>query len=33
VLVVVIAPMLHSVLTPAQDASTPDYAGVVIGIT
>jgi MFS family permease len=33
VLVVVIAPMLHSVLTPAQAASTPVYAGLVIGIT
>jgi MFS family permease len=33
VLVVVLAPMLHSVLTPAQAASTPVYAGVVIGIT
>jgi MFS family permease len=33
VLVVVLAPMLHAVLTPAQAASTPVYAGVVIGIT
>lgn len=33
VLVVVIAPMLHSVLSPAQAASTPVYAGLVIGIT
>jgi MFS family permease len=33
VLVVVLAPMLHTVLTPAQAASTPVYAGVVIGIT
>src|ERR1700710_669886 len=33
VLVVVIAPMLHSILSPAQAASTPVYAGLVIGIT
>lgn len=33
VLVVVLAPMLHSVLSPAQAASTPIYAGLVIGIT
>ncbi|WP_233237861.1 MFS transporter [Bordetella sp. LUAb4] len=33
VLVIVMAPMLHSVLTPAQAASTPVYAGLVIGIT
>jgi MFS family permease len=33
VLVVVMAPMLHSVLSPAQAASTPIYAGLVIGIT
>ncbi|HEY1608637.1 MAG TPA: MFS transporter, partial [Paraburkholderia sp.] len=33
VLVVVLAPMLHSVLTPAQATSTPIYAGLVIGIT
>jgi len=33
VLVVVIAPMLHSVLSPTQAASTPVYAGLVIGIT
>jgi MFS family permease len=32
-LVVVIAPLMHSVLTPAQAASTPVYAGLVIGIT
>jgi len=32
-LVVVLAPMLHSVLTPEQAASTPVYAGIVIGIT
>src|SRR6201991_4260288 len=33
VLVVVLVPMLHSVLTPAQAASSTIYAGVVIGIT
>jgi MFS family permease len=33
VLVVVLVPMLHSVLTPAQAASTTVYAGIVIGIT
>jgi MFS family permease len=33
VLVVVLAPMLHSVLTPAQAASPTIYAGLVIGIT
>ncbi|MFC0401880.1 MFS transporter [Paraburkholderia rhizosphaerae] len=33
VLVVVLGPMLHSLLTPAQAASTTVYAGVVIGIT
>lgn len=33
VLVVVLAPMLHSVLSAAQAASTPIYAGLVIGIT
>ncbi|HTH61645.1 MAG TPA: MFS transporter [Paraburkholderia sp.] len=33
VLVVVLAPMLHSVLTQTQAASTPIYAGLVIGIT
>jgi MFS family permease len=32
-LVVVLAPMLHSVLTGAQAASTTVYAGLVIGIT
>lgn len=32
-IVVVLVPMLHSVLTPAQAASTPVYAGLVIGIT
>lgn len=32
-LVVVLAPMLKSVLTPAQALSTPVYAGGVIGIT
>jgi MFS family permease len=32
-LVVVIAPLMHTVLTPAQAASTPVYAGLVIGIT
>ncbi len=32
-LVVVLAPMLKSVLTPAQAQSTPVYAGVIIGIT
>ncbi|TDV16479.1 MFS transporter [Paraburkholderia caballeronis] len=33
VLVVVLAPMLHSVLSATQAASTPIYAGLVIGIT
>jgi MFS family permease len=33
VLVVVLVPMLHSVLTPAQAASSTIYAGIVIGIT
>src|ERR1700754_1086352 len=33
VLVVVLVPMLHSVLTPAQAASSTIYAGLVIGIT
>jgi MFS family permease len=33
VLVVVIGPMLHSVLNPAQAASPTIYAGLVIGIT
>jgi len=33
VLVVVLAPMLHSVLSVTQAASTPIYAGLVIGIT
>src|SRR5580698_7410800 len=33
VLVVVLGPMLHSVLTPAQAASPTIYAGFVIGIT
>jgi MFS family permease len=32
-LVVVLMPMLHSVLSPAQAASTTIYAGLVIGIT
>jgi len=32
-LVVVLAPMLHSVLTPSQLTSIPVYAGLVIGIT
>src|ERR1700739_4930235 len=32
-LVVVLAPMLKSVLTPQQAQSTPVYAGAVIGIT
>ncbi|AKJ67540.1 MFS transporter [Pandoraea thiooxydans] len=32
-LVVVLGPMLHSVLTPAQAASPTIYAGTVIGIT
>jgi MFS family permease len=32
-LVVVLGPMLHSVLTPAQAASPTVYAGLVIGIT
>jgi MFS family permease len=33
VLVVVLTPMLHSVLSPAQAASPTIYAGLVIGIT
>ena len=32
-LVVVLGPMLHSVLSPAQAASPTIYAGLVIGIT
>ena len=32
-LVVVLGPMLHSVLSPAQAASPTTYAGLVIGIT
>ncbi len=32
-LVVVIAPLMHSVLTPEQAVSTPVFAGAVIGIT
>src|SRR6202166_1250890 len=32
-LVVVLGPMLHSVLSPAQAASPTTYAGQVIGIT
>lgn len=32
-LIVVLAPMLHSVLTPAQAASPTIYAGLAIGIT
>lgn len=32
-IVVVLVPMLHSLLTPAQAASVPVYAGIVIGIT
>lgn len=32
-IIVVLGPMMHSVLTPAQAASTSVYAGAVIGIT